>query len=284
MSHNKTLTQLFWFKAALVVPLIFGAIVAGLIVYHDSYFAGPACWTSDCINDAISRLKVPLTIMALVFPAVALVASNHRSAQTAAQIERTDLQIQKVDDVRINDRLQKEIDSAVIAYLYFRRLSRIAVLLASKTHVSFKNGNGQSKQRIEEIYDGWKYANNSEDCVRSIIFADNLVNGIGLIDTFDMYLQTARSKVYSQETEVFKREESNIFDILSSALETFTNFSRIHLETIRMENCKEEEYYNKNILKLDENAQKSLDTLKSLIRKSNKESDWDVGLRLTVTM
>lgn len=93
MSHNKTLIQLFWFKVAFWVPLIIGAVVAGFIICHDLYFAEPVCWTAECINDAILRLKVPLTIMALVFPAVALVASNHRSAQTAVQIERTDKQI-----------------------------------------------------------------------------------------------------------------------------------------------------------------------------------------------
>ncbi|MFT2098529.1 hypothetical protein ACMUMQ_09255 [Marinomonas sp. 2405UD66-6] len=52
-----------------------------------------ACWTSGCINDAVNRLKVPIAITAIIFPAVALIASSHRSAQTAAQIERTDKQI-----------------------------------------------------------------------------------------------------------------------------------------------------------------------------------------------
>ena len=95
MSHRKTLTQLGWFKVAFFAPLAVGAIVAGLIVWHDffSVESMKACWTSDCINDAISRLKLPIAIMALTFPAVALVASHHRSAQTAAQIERTDKQI-----------------------------------------------------------------------------------------------------------------------------------------------------------------------------------------------
>lgn len=52
------------------------------------------CFTSSCVNDAISRLKFPLAIASLAFPLVALVASHHRSAQTAAQIKRTDKQIE----------------------------------------------------------------------------------------------------------------------------------------------------------------------------------------------
>lgn len=35
-------------------------------------------------------MKLPITIAALAFPLAALVASHHRSVQTAAQIERTD--------------------------------------------------------------------------------------------------------------------------------------------------------------------------------------------------
>lgn len=99
MSHRKTLTQLGWFKVAFFAPLAVGAIVAGFIAWHDffSVESMKACWTSDCINDAIGRLKLPIAIMALIFPAVALVASHHRSAQTVAQIKRTDMQIERTD-------------------------------------------------------------------------------------------------------------------------------------------------------------------------------------------
>ncbi len=95
MSHKRTLYQLPLFWVMLFAPIVLGFCVAVLIVYHDPYFVGSACWASDCINGAINRLKVPITITALIFPAVALVASQHRSAQTAAQIERTDKQIQQ---------------------------------------------------------------------------------------------------------------------------------------------------------------------------------------------
>jgi hypothetical protein len=93
MPHRKTLTQLGWFKVAFFVPFAVGAIVAAIIICNDPYFLEPTCLTSGCLNEAFNRLKIPITIAALIFPAVALVASHHRSAQTAAQIERTDKQI-----------------------------------------------------------------------------------------------------------------------------------------------------------------------------------------------
>jgi len=44
-------------------------------------------------NYAFEIFKVPLAILALIFPAVALVASQHRSVQTAAQIAKSEKQI-----------------------------------------------------------------------------------------------------------------------------------------------------------------------------------------------
>lgn len=95
MKHKKTLYQLPSFWAAILIPMAFGVSFAFFIAWNDffSVESMAACWTSDCINGAINRLKVPIAITALIFPAVALVASQHRSAQTAAQIERTDKQI-----------------------------------------------------------------------------------------------------------------------------------------------------------------------------------------------
>lgn len=97
MSHRKTLYQLPSFWWAVFTPLVIGLSIAGFIAWHDFFSVESmhACGTSDCINNAISRLKLPIAIMALIFPAVALVASWHRSAQTVAQIERTDKQIQQ---------------------------------------------------------------------------------------------------------------------------------------------------------------------------------------------
>jgi hypothetical protein len=98
MAHNKTLTELKWFKWALWGPIGVAVIITAIITGFDNY-PQPLDWglSSDHINEAISRLKFPIAIASLAFPLVALVASHHRSVQTAAQIERTDNQILRTD-------------------------------------------------------------------------------------------------------------------------------------------------------------------------------------------
>lgn len=132
MSHNKTLYQLPFFWAAILIPILLGVSFVLCIVYHDSYFAGPACWTSYCINDAISRLKAPITIMALIFPSVALVASHHRSVQTAAQIKRTDIQIQAMESKNAFENCIKHRE------LFFKKIEEI------EKETELKVGNPQS--------------------------------------------------------------------------------------------------------------------------------------------
>ncbi|ADZ92899.1 hypothetical protein [Marinomonas mediterranea] len=98
MAHDKTLTELKWFKWALWGPIGTGVLVATAIGIAD--FTNEdlrVCFTSACVNDAIGRLKFPLAIASLAFPLVALVASHHRSVQTAAQISRSDKQIEATD-------------------------------------------------------------------------------------------------------------------------------------------------------------------------------------------
>jgi hypothetical protein len=266
MSHKRTLYQLPLFWVMLFAPIVLGFCVAVLIVYHDPYFVGSACWASDCINGAINRLKVPITITALIFPAVALVASQHRSAQTAAQIESADQQIEKDRD----ELLRKERDSALIAYSYFRQLGRVAVFLASDTYPDIKNGKGQAKQRIEEIYNGWKHANNSADCVKSMIFADNWASDQekvkSLIDTFDVALLTARSNIYTQGEVALKVNYRDSLKILSNALDAFSRLSHLHSRDIGGLKATDLS------IEIENNAKKSLDKLKDIQRRVKEAS------------
>jgi len=82
------------FKLAILVPVFSACFVWGAM-----YQSGlpDICWSPDCFNNAFELFKVPLAILALIFPAVALVASHHRSVQTAAQIERAESQIALTD-------------------------------------------------------------------------------------------------------------------------------------------------------------------------------------------
>lgn len=98
MAHNTTLTQLKWFKWALWGPIATAVFFTAIIAIWDNSQQSLSWGLSSAhINDAIGRLKLPLAIASLAFPLVALVASHHRSVQTAAQIARTDQQIARTD-------------------------------------------------------------------------------------------------------------------------------------------------------------------------------------------
>lgn len=86
MQSKKHLMNLPSFWAALLTP-----ITCSLVVVVTMFLNGlpSSCWSYGCFNNAFEILKVPLAILALIFPAVALVASHHRSVQTAEQIKLT---------------------------------------------------------------------------------------------------------------------------------------------------------------------------------------------------
>jgi hypothetical protein len=79
----KKLTELNSFKKAIYLPLVASVVVA-IIIYRNSNLI------LDCSFNGFNQLliiyKVPLGILALAFPFVAIVASNHRSVQSKAQI------------------------------------------------------------------------------------------------------------------------------------------------------------------------------------------------------
>ncbi|WP_157957552.1 hypothetical protein [Salinicola halophyticus] len=84
MTRNRSLFQLPLFWIALAAPL-FGAMFVGVyIVLTTTLYYVPG---SDGLNGLLRIFKVPIGIVALVFPGVALVASAHRSDQTKNQIE-----------------------------------------------------------------------------------------------------------------------------------------------------------------------------------------------------
>ncbi|WP_108947038.1 hypothetical protein [Shewanella halifaxensis] len=84
MRSNKVLIKTVAFWVAFLLPLISASVLALLMAYYgDVRFAKP---TPDNILFAYEFLKIPLILASLVFPAVAIVTSNHRSAQTLEQI------------------------------------------------------------------------------------------------------------------------------------------------------------------------------------------------------
>lgn len=83
MKREKSLFELRRFWLAISFPLLFSASVAFYIAYTSdlNFLKG-----YEGLNSALDIFKVPLGILALVFPLVALAASSHRSEQSKKQI------------------------------------------------------------------------------------------------------------------------------------------------------------------------------------------------------
>ncbi|WP_105198973.1 hypothetical protein [Pseudoalteromonas sp. T1lg10] len=86
-ARKKSLGQLRRFWVAIGTPILVASIVASIIAYTSSF---EFCGRYHCFNDALTYFKVPLGILAIIFPSVALVVSHHRSVQTLAQITQAE--------------------------------------------------------------------------------------------------------------------------------------------------------------------------------------------------
>jgi hypothetical protein len=84
MKNEKSLFSLSEFWLSLILPIVVSIIVA-IIIFQNSNLKPDLSY--EGFNNLINIYKVPLAILALLFPLVALVASNHRSRQSAAQLE-----------------------------------------------------------------------------------------------------------------------------------------------------------------------------------------------------
>ncbi|WP_331831796.1 hypothetical protein VUG52_16575 [Pseudomonas sp. LH21] len=83
-SHKHLIkTSLFWW--ALLLPVLSGAILAGLIGWGSDL--GQACISSRCVQNFVGHFKFPITIAGLSLPLVAMPAAIHRSMEAALQID-----------------------------------------------------------------------------------------------------------------------------------------------------------------------------------------------------
>lgn len=83
MSAEKELVKLRSFWASIFIPFVISCIL-GIVIRTYSPLQWDCSWTGT--NLFLEIFRVPLGILALIFPLVALVASNHRSRQSAQQI------------------------------------------------------------------------------------------------------------------------------------------------------------------------------------------------------
>ncbi|MBI5593498.1 MAG: hypothetical protein HY881_23840 [Deltaproteobacteria bacterium] len=83
MNAEKELFRLRSFWSSIYIPTIISCFVGMIIRTHT-----PLHWdfSYSGFNLCLEIFKVPLGILALIFPSVALIASNHRSRQAAKQI------------------------------------------------------------------------------------------------------------------------------------------------------------------------------------------------------
>lgn len=81
-------------RITITLILLLASLSFTLIVYYDPR---PVVLTSEGFNRAASYLKVPLGLLTVSIPLLALLAANHRSAQTKQQMELTRRQIERTD-------------------------------------------------------------------------------------------------------------------------------------------------------------------------------------------
>lgn len=89
LAANKSITQLksLWISLILIVLLSGGCAI--WIVKHSNLIYNPSY---EGVNNLLVVYKVPLSLLALIIPTVAIIASNHRSVQAAKQIELSNTQ------------------------------------------------------------------------------------------------------------------------------------------------------------------------------------------------
>ena len=87
MTHSKSLYQLKGFRATVLLPIICAGLAWFLIFKSIGY--PDFLLTKEGFDNAYEYFKIPLWIAALSLPLAGFYASNHRSVQTAAQINQT---------------------------------------------------------------------------------------------------------------------------------------------------------------------------------------------------
>ena len=85
MSNEKKLFEIKEFWISLSVPIILAAIFASIIAANSELTLD---LSYNGFNKFIDIFKFPMGVLALIFPLVALVATNHRSRQSATQIKQ----------------------------------------------------------------------------------------------------------------------------------------------------------------------------------------------------
>lgn len=89
MQNAKHLSDTKSFRAAILIPFFISLSLFILIIKNNSLIF---LWTYEGINNLLIIFKVPLGILALIIPFIAVINANHRSKQTLLQLKEANLQ------------------------------------------------------------------------------------------------------------------------------------------------------------------------------------------------
>jgi len=108
MSADKKLFQIRSFYIALIIPVVLSIIATIVIIMNENNLRFNL--THYGFNNIFTIFRFPLAILAIIFPAVALVAANHRSVQSSKQINLARGQITKSNAQNIFQNYYTHID------------------------------------------------------------------------------------------------------------------------------------------------------------------------------
>lgn len=80
---EKTLTQLSLFWLINGVLFLFALVITGIILYKGNYYID---WSPEGFRFFLSEFAFPISILAIIIPTTALIATMHRSSQLSTQI------------------------------------------------------------------------------------------------------------------------------------------------------------------------------------------------------
>lgn len=107
---NKQLHQTAWFWTSILIPLALSLVVASLICVGNDISAS---LKTDDINNLLKTFQIPLGLLSLAIPFVAVTAALHRSAQTAKQIEAQQSQNNFINHFKHLEEFKKSMGSQV---------------------------------------------------------------------------------------------------------------------------------------------------------------------------
>lgn len=107
---EESVFQTTLFKLSLSIPLLAGTIFGFIILANTPLESN---WTANGFNHFLDIMKFPIGVMALAIPLAALVLSNYRSIQTAAQIGAQTSQNNFINYYKHLEEFEKYFENAI---------------------------------------------------------------------------------------------------------------------------------------------------------------------------